>query len=64
MNTVTIPSSKNITIPRSALTGIYRKMQNMKKSYEELDHMIAQVEEIQGKTIKTTPKTLAHDLGY
>ena len=41
-------SSRNtVTLPRSTMSALYRQMQNMKKSYEQLDHMMAQIEELQ-----------------
>lgn len=61
--TIATLDKNNIKVPKAVLSSIYKKMQNMQKGYEELDHMMALMEELSGKTIKTSSKNLAHDLG-
>jgi hypothetical protein len=58
-------TTATITLPRSTVNTLYRQIGRMKKDREELDHMMATLDELTGNISHTTnTKTLAHELGY
>lgn len=58
-------TTTTITLPRSTVNTLYRQIGRMKRDHEELDHMMATLDELTGNVSHTkNTQTLAHELGY